>query len=143
MADKKNGGIRGLNRRRFLKGAGGTLVAASTLPLFNINHVWSQDVTYDGGIFDAGGVTLNVGEWGGFWEEFMRANIFDQFEKDFNCKIAYDASWPWFPKFVSSRRAVCETIRNRKTASAFAGLQDAGSTPHQEIRAAWRRIACR
>ncbi len=101
MTDKKYSGVRGLNRRRFLKGAGGTLVAASTLPLFNINHVWSQEVTYDGDVFDAGGATLNLGEWGGFWEEFMRANLLDEFEKDFNCKIAYDVSWPWFPKFVA------------------------------------------
>lgn len=102
MPNKKQIDVRELTRRRFLKGAGGTLVAASALPLFNINHAWSQEVTYDGGVFDAGGATLNLAEWGGFWEEFMRANLFDEFEKDFNCKIAYDASWPWFPKYVAN-----------------------------------------
>ena len=101
MPDKKDSNVQGIDRRRFLKRAGSTAVAASVLPMFNINHAWSQDVTYDGGVFDAGGATINIGEWGGFWEEFMRANLLDEFEKDFNCKIAYDASWPWFPKYVA------------------------------------------
>ncbi|MBM3518012.1 MAG: twin-arginine translocation signal domain-containing protein [Alphaproteobacteria bacterium] len=90
-----------LSRRLFIKRAGATAAAASAVSLFNINHTWSQDVSYDGGVFDAGGATLNLGEWGGFWEEFMRKNLIDQFEKDFNCKFAYDSSWPWFAKYTA------------------------------------------
>ncbi len=53
-------------------------------------------------MFDAGGVVLNIGEWGGGWEEFVRANLTNQFEKEFNCKINWDSSFPWFPKFATS-----------------------------------------
>ena len=55
--------------------------AASTLPLFNINHAWSQDVVFDGEPFDAGGAELKLGEWGGFWEE-LRGAFINDFEKD-------------------------------------------------------------
>jgi putative spermidine/putrescine transport system substrate-binding protein len=89
-----------ISRRKLLKHSAAASFGAS-LPLFNINHAWSQDVHFDGQPFDAGGATLNVGEWGGFWQEFVTANLLDQFQKDFNCKISYDSSWPWFPKFVA------------------------------------------
>ncbi len=89
------------SRRSVLKG-GVTLGAATFVPtVFNINHAWAQDVGYDGEVFDAGGATLNIGEWGGGWEEFVRKALTDQFEADFNCKINWDSSFPWFPKFVT------------------------------------------
>jgi putative spermidine/putrescine transport system substrate-binding protein len=62
----------------------------------------TKDVSYDGGIFDAGGATLKLADWGGFWEEMQRKNLLNQFEKDFNCRIQYDSSFPWFPKFAAS-----------------------------------------
>ena len=89
-----------LGRRRLLQ-AGTMLTAAGTLPLFNINHAFSQDVAYDGEVFDAGGATLPIAEWGGFWEENVRELLLNDFEREFNCKIEYDTSWPWFPKFVA------------------------------------------
>ena len=87
----------GLSRRDTLKAVG----AAAALPLFNINHAWSQDVTYDGEIFDAGGAVLRIGEWPGFWQEQITDVLLADFEKDFNCKIEYNGAWPWFPKFVA------------------------------------------
>ncbi|MDQ0469516.1 ABC transporter substrate-binding protein [Labrys wisconsinensis] len=87
----------GLTRRKLLQ----TGAAAAALPLFNINHAWSADVAYDGGVFDAGGATLRVGEWGGPWGDLVSKYLLTQFQKDFNCKISYDSSWPWFPKFVA------------------------------------------
>lgn len=88
--------------RRRLLGTGLALGAGAAVPtLFNINHAFSQDVIYDGEVFDAQGAVLDIGEWGGGWEEFIRANLVDQFEQDFNCKVNWDSSWPWFPKFVT------------------------------------------
>lgn len=85
------------NRRSVLKmGA-----AAATLPLFNINHGWSKDVIFDGQAFDAGGAVLRLGEWGGQWGELVQKYLIQDFEKEFNCKVEYDSSWPWFPKFVA------------------------------------------
>lgn len=93
---------KGLSRRRVLKtGAAAGAVAAGGLPLFNINHAWSQDVTYDGGLFDAGGETFRLAEWPGFWQKNLTELLLNDFEKDFNCKIEYDGSWPWFAKFVA------------------------------------------
>ena len=70
------------SRRKFIKDTAILTAAASTLPLFNINHAWSQDVVFDGEPFDAGGAELKLGEWGGFWEEFMREAFINDFEKD-------------------------------------------------------------
>jgi putative spermidine/putrescine transport system substrate-binding protein len=61
----------------------------------------SPQVIYDGEVFDAGGATLRVGSWGGFWEEMERKYLLDQLEQDFNCTVEYDSAWPWFPKFVA------------------------------------------
>ena len=90
------------SRRKFIKDTAILTAAASTLPLFNINHAWSQDVVFDGEPFDAGGAELKLGEWGGFWEEFMREAFINDFEKRYNCKISYDGAWPWCPKFIAS-----------------------------------------
>ncbi|MGO8185692.1 ABC transporter substrate-binding protein [Rhizobium leguminosarum] len=87
----------GHTRRTILKMG----VAATTLPLFNINHAWSQDVAFDGKVFDAGGAVLRVGEWGGPWGELVNKYLLTDFQKEFNCKIEYDSTWPWFPKFVA------------------------------------------
>jgi putative spermidine/putrescine transport system substrate-binding protein len=59
------------------------------------------EVIYDGGVFDAGGETLRVGSWGGFWEDMERRLLLDQMQEEFNCTVQYDGSWPWFPKFVA------------------------------------------
>ena len=92
------------SRRTVLKGlaAGGAAAASTQFGLFNINHAWSQDVHWDGEPFDAGGATFILGEWGGFWEEFVRGAVIENFEKTYNCTIAYDSSFPWFPKYVAS-----------------------------------------
>ena len=74
------------SRRKFIKDTAILTAAASTLPLFNINHAWSQDVVFDGEPFDAGGAELKLGEWGGFWEEFMR----EAFINDFHFNIKWD-----------------------------------------------------
>ena len=91
------------SRRSVLKGlaAGGAAAASTQFGLFNINHAWSQDVHWDGEPFDAGGATFILGEWGGFWEEFVRGAMLENFEKTYNCEVAYDSSWPWFPKYVA------------------------------------------
>ena len=86
-----------LSRRSVLAGA----TAAAAAPLFNINHAWSKDVLWDGQPFDAGGQTLRIAEWGGFWEESVRKFILQNFEKQYNCKISWDSGFPWFPKFTA------------------------------------------
>jgi putative spermidine/putrescine transport system substrate-binding protein len=61
----------------------------------------SPAVIYTGEVFDAGGATLRVASWGGFWEDAERKLVLNQLETDFNCKIEYDSAWPWFPKFIA------------------------------------------
>src|SRR5262249_22510017 len=36
------------------------------------------------------------------WEENIRKLLLNDFEKQFNCKIQYDSTFPWFPKFVAA-----------------------------------------
>lgn len=90
---------KGVTRR---KAMGMTAGAAAALPLFHINHAWSKDVSYAGETFDAGGAVLPIGEWGGFWEENVRELLIDEFEREFNCRVEWDSSFPWFPKFVAA-----------------------------------------
>ena len=98
---KPDTGIANLSRRSLLKSGLVLSAGAAGVSLFNINHAFSKDVTYDGGTFDAGGATINIGEWGGGWKDFVSKHLTDPFEKDFNCKVNWDSSFPWFPKFVT------------------------------------------
>lgn len=98
MSSKKP--VLGVNRRTFLKSSAAAAGIAG-VNTFYINHAWSQDVVWDGQPFDAGGATLRLNEWGGFWEEAQRKAILDEFEKTYNCKVAYDSAFPWFPKYVA------------------------------------------
>ena len=80
-----------LSRRSLLKlGA-----AATTLPLFNINHAFSKEVVYDGSVFDAGGAVLRIGEWGGTWGDLAHKYLLNDFAKEFNCT-------PWFVGKITS-----------------------------------------
>ncbi len=58
------------------------------------------EVVYDGEVFDAQGAELNVGNWGGFWEETQRKASINQFQEDFNCTINYDSGAPFYPKMA-------------------------------------------
>jgi putative spermidine/putrescine transport system substrate-binding protein len=83
------------------------LVAAAAAASLAARQGWdaqaqdSPQVIYEGEVFDAGGATLRVGSWGGFWEEMERKYLLDQLEEEFNCVVEYDSAWPWFPKFVA------------------------------------------
>ena len=102
MTDKRSKPFKGLSRRNFLKStAAAGAVAAGSVSMFNINHAWSKDVMWDGEVFDAGGARFRLAEWPGFWQENITQLLLNDFEKDFNCKIEYDGSWPWFAKFVA------------------------------------------
>jgi putative spermidine/putrescine transport system substrate-binding protein len=78
-----------------------TAAAALVHRLGGRTRAQEPEVIYDGGVFDAGGETLRVGSWGGFWEDMERRLLLDQMEEEFNCTVQYDGSWPWFPKFVA------------------------------------------
>jgi putative spermidine/putrescine transport system substrate-binding protein len=90
-----------LSRRGFVAAAaaGASALAARPSPVARAQE--EPEVIYDGGVFDAGGETLRIGSWGGFWEDMERRLILDQMQEEFNCQIAYDSAWPWFPKFVA------------------------------------------
>jgi putative spermidine/putrescine transport system substrate-binding protein len=92
-----------LTRRQLLASAAVAAAGVGTVtgPSKVARAQGDANVIYDGGVFDAGGETLRVGSWGGFWEDMERRLILDQMQKDFNCQISYDNAWPWFPKFVA------------------------------------------
>ncbi len=92
-------------RRDFMKTAGKTALgvgAASTLGFPSIRSAWAQDVYYDGEVFDAGGETLRMAEWGSIWQGHLNEKLLPDFQRDFNCKIEYETAFPWFPKMVAS-----------------------------------------
>ena len=82
------------------------LVAGATAALA-VRRGWearaqeSTPVVSEGETFDAGGATLRVASWGGFWQEIERAYLLEQFQKDFNCTVQYTSARPWFPRFVA------------------------------------------
>jgi putative spermidine/putrescine transport system substrate-binding protein len=75
--------------------------AASPLQAPPEQHPATQDVYWDGQVFDAGGAVLNLGDWPGFWQDMQYKYLIDRFHTDFNCTVQYDSSWPWFPKFAA------------------------------------------
>lgn len=97
-----------INRRDFLRLTGGAAMGLALAACARdaapdvVDSDGEPQVLYDGEPFDAGGMTFRMAAWGGFWEEVEREHVLDQFEEDFNCRIEYDSSWPWFPKFVAS-----------------------------------------
>jgi putative spermidine/putrescine transport system substrate-binding protein len=96
-----------LTRRQILRAAAASAAAAAlvTGPSRVAQAQEEPQVIYDGGVFDAGGETLRIGSWPGFWEDMERRLILDQMEEEFNCQISYDGVWPWFPKFVAGGEA--------------------------------------
>src|SRR5689334_8451807 len=92
-----------LTRRQIMRAAAGGAMAAAlvTGPSKVARAQSTPQAIYDGGVFDAGGETLRVGSWDGFWKDMEHRLILDQMQKDFNCKVTYDGAWPWFPKFVA------------------------------------------
>jgi putative spermidine/putrescine transport system substrate-binding protein len=83
------------------------LVAAAAAATLAARQAWearaqdSPQIIYDGEVFDAGGATLRIAMWGGPWGESMRKHVLDRLQQDYNCQIAYDDAWPWFPKFLA------------------------------------------
>ena len=102
--DERYGFGKRVTRRQALRTVGAAAVgvaaaSAMTLPAGAAplqatpeQHPATQDVFYDGGVFDAGGAVLNLGDWPGFWQDMQHQNLIDQFQKDFNCTVNYDGS---------------------------------------------------
>jgi putative spermidine/putrescine transport system substrate-binding protein len=87
-----------LSRRGFAAGAVATLAACRG---WQARAQDSTPVVFEDETFDAGGATLRVASWGGFWQEVERTYLLDQFQKDFNCTVQYANARPWFPRFVA------------------------------------------
>lgn len=107
MSGQKQGPGRpgGLSRRDFAKASlfvlgsfsavGGLLTGCSTP---------SSTPSPSGGGGGSGGggkPVIRIGDWGGFWEELNRKLVLNDFEKEHNCTVEYDPSWPYFPKLVA------------------------------------------
>ena len=78
--------------------------AAATLAARRGREAWAQEspaVVYEGEPFDAGGATLRVASWGGFWLEVERQHLLEPFQEDFNCIVEYNSVSPWLPRFVA------------------------------------------
>ncbi len=102
--------VKGISRRDFIQILGGISAAVGLSACGSQSPAESASgsagssplVLYDGKTFDAKGAVLSLGDWGGFWQESQTKVLLSQFEKDFNCKVSYDPSWPWQPKFFAN-----------------------------------------
>lgn len=99
--------LNGISRRDFLRVTGGAALGMALLGCADdegpdlANGDGEPEILYEGEVFDSGGTTLRMAAWGGFWEDVQREAVLNEFEEEFNCRIEYDSSWPWFPKFVA------------------------------------------
>lgn len=87
-----------VSRRELAASAAATLAATRSR---KAQAQASTPISYEDETFDAGGATLRVASWGGYWQEIERKYLLEQFQKDFNCTVQYTSAWPWFPKFVA------------------------------------------
>ena len=77
-----------LTRRQIMRAAAGAAAATLVTGPSKVARAQSTpQAIYDGGVFDAGGETLRVGSWDGFWKDMEHRLILDQMQKDFNCKV--------------------------------------------------------
>lgn len=92
-----------LSRRRLIQGTAALAGGAMLSPLAARAQEEAPAAKPSSTIepFDAGGETLRIASWGGFWEELERKHLLNDFEQEFNCKVEYDSSFPWFAKFVA------------------------------------------
>ncbi|MCL5256218.1 MAG: extracellular solute-binding protein [Chloroflexi bacterium] len=92
-----------ISRRDFLKVVAGAAVLSS-LPVLGACSAFSEPVetVYHGEVFDSGGAVLNIADGGGWWEEFNWKSLLTAFEKDFNCRVNYDAASPFYPKLAAA-----------------------------------------
>jgi len=82
-----------------------TPAAAAPLQATPEQHPATQDVYWDGQVFDAGGAVLNLGDWPGFWQDMQHLNLINQFQKDFNCTVQYDSFMALVPEVRRGRAA--------------------------------------
>ncbi len=92
------------SRRALLRYAGlaaittaSVAACGSTAPSSSKGGGATGAVVYDGKPFNAHGAVLNVGNWGGFWQDFQTKYAIDPFEKTFNAKVNYDSNSPYYP----------------------------------------------
>ncbi len=94
----------GMSRRSFLNGllALGVSSGAIAAVMGSVRHVQAAEgdpeIIWDGKVFDAQGETVTIAHWGGEMEAIANRILIDQFAKDYNCNVRYDADWPWFGK---------------------------------------------
>jgi putative spermidine/putrescine transport system substrate-binding protein len=100
-----------LSRRRFLASTAATGVVALATP-----H-----------IANAQAKQLNITGWGGKWGEVFEATVGPAFEREFDCTIVRDTSFPFTPKLQASSRSnpiydVMHANMNAQVAAANMGL---------------------
>jgi putative spermidine/putrescine transport system substrate-binding protein len=87
-----------VSRRGFAVGAAATLAARRGREALARE---STPIGLEDETLDAGGATLRVASWGGFWQEIERRYLLDQFQTEFSCTVQYTSAWAWFPGFVA------------------------------------------
>jgi len=53
---------------------------------------------WDGKVFDAKGESVTIAHFGGELQDLATSAFLKDFEREFNCRVIYDADWLWFTK---------------------------------------------
>jgi len=95
------------DRRHFLQGlfalglsttAISSIFGQAALAQSKSGNAGSGEQIWDGKAFDAGGESVTIAHWGGELQELATSAFLKDFEREFNCRVIYDADWPWFTK---------------------------------------------
>jgi len=95
------------DRRHFLQGLFGlglsttamsSIFGQAALAQSKSGNAGSGEKIWDGKTFDAGGESVTVAHWGGELQELATSAFLKDFEREFNCRVIYDADWPWFTR---------------------------------------------
>jgi putative spermidine/putrescine transport system substrate-binding protein len=97
----------GLSRRGFLQSLFAVGLSATAVSMIMSSSARAQadeavEILWDGKPFDAGGESVTICHWGGEMQDMAYEGIIKQFEADYNCRVVYDAAYPWFPKMSTA-----------------------------------------
>ena len=94
-----------ISRRELLKmaaiGAAGSVIAGCA-PKATATATPAESVEAVQQAVETGKPVLNIAQWGGDWLEYLKTHIIADFEKDYDCVVNVDTSYPFWPKMAAA-----------------------------------------
>jgi len=96
-----------MERRHFLQAllalgltttAASSILSQAALAQSKAGNAAKGEQIWDGQAFDAKGESVTIAHFGGELQDLATTAFLKDFEQEFNCRVIYDADWPWFTK---------------------------------------------